>query len=344
MSHTETQKPSTLSRRPSPGVFSLVLPIFNEEEVIPLLRPRLEALAKSLATKGVGKTEFVLVNDGSRDRSLELLTTWAGGDPRAIVVDFARNFGHQAAVTAGLDYAQGDAIVIMDADLQDPPELVLEMLDRYLDGYDVVYAKRVSRQGETAFKLFTAALFYRIMRKFVHKDLPADTGDFRLVSRQAADAMAQLREGHRFLRGLFTWIGFSQIAVEYDRAPRPAGTTKFPLRKMLHFAWDAIVSFSSLPLRMSAYMGCMVSLFGLGYGAYSVFRKLFLQDTVTGWTSLTVLLSVLSGFILISLGLIGEYVGRIYEELKRRPLYIVRRSYNTSLLIHGSRDPRPPRA
>ncbi|MGZ3737430.1 MAG: glycosyltransferase family 2 protein, partial [Bdellovibrionota bacterium] len=274
MSQVPATSPETIVR-PAPALLSLVLPIYNEEEVITLLRARLEAMSARLKMK----TEFILVNDGSSDQSLPQLLAWSKADPRAIVIDFSRNFGHQAAVTAGLDYSQGDAVVIMDADLQDPPELVEKMLERYQQGYDVVYARRVSRQGETFFKKVTAALFYRIMQKFVHKDLPADTGDFRLVSRDVVNAIGGVRESHRFLRGLFTWVGFRQIAVEYDRAARPAGVTKYPLRKMLHFAWDAIVSFSSLPLRLSAYVGAMISLLGLAYGIYSVVRKFVYQDT-----------------------------------------------------------------
>lgn len=337
MSQSKIPQGPFLFPRSTPQLLSLVLPIFNEEEIIPLLRARLGALADRLPMK----VEFVLVNDGSSDHSLSLLVEWSRGDKRAVVVDFARNFGHQAAVTAGLDYAQGDAVVIMDADLQDPPELVETMLQRYQEGYDVVYARRVSRDGETFFKRLTASLFYKLMKKFVHPDLPADTGDFRLVSAEAAKAIGTMREGHRFLRGMFTWIGFNQIAVEYDRAARPAGVTKYPLSKMLRFAWDAIISFSSLPLRISAYAGAIISFLGICYGAYSIVQKYIFHSTVTGWTSLIILLSIFSGFILVSLGLIGEYVGRIYEEIKQRPLYLVRRSYNTSTRFHGHRGAGP---
>jgi len=303
-----------------------VLPLYNEEETVPQLRARLEALAERLHLT----VEFVLVNDGSGDHTVELLSQWAQEDRRARVLHLARNFGHQAAATAGFDAARGDAVVLMDADLQDPPEVVVEMLARYREGYDVVYGRRRCRSGETAFKRGTAWLFYRLMRRFVHPDLPADTGDFRLLSRRCLDALRQMREVHRFLRGMVTWMGFRQTAVEFDRPPRAAGTTKYPFRKMCRFAWNAVVSFSALPLRLSLWLGLATGLAGLGYGVYSVLRFALWHDTVPGWTSQIVLTCLTSGATLFSVGLLGEYVGRIFEEVKGRPLYIVAEELNAA--------------
>src|SRR6187399_1753846 len=227
-----------LQPRPDPGLLSFVIPMYNEAEVLPILIPRLEQLAMSLPCA----VEWVVVNDGSRDSTANLLAAWASRDPRVKFVDFARNFGHPAALTAGLDHAVGDAVVVMDADLQDPPEIVAGMLARYREGYDIAYAQRTKRHGETAFKVATAAGFYWIMRAFVHRSLPANSSDFRLMSRSAVDALGHLREGQRFLRGMVTWIGFPQVAVPFERPSRAAGTTKYSTRKMVAFAWDAILS------------------------------------------------------------------------------------------------------
>ncbi len=308
----------------SPRLLSIVLPLYNEQEVLPLLRDRLEKLTPRLPCP----VEWILVNDGSRDATGRLLFDWARADPRARVVDLSRNFGHQAAVTAGVDHAAGDAVVIMDADLQDPPELVLEMLKRLAEGFDVVYAQRTRRHGEGIFKRATAKAFYWLMRRFVHPDLPPDTGDFRLMSRSAVEALAHLREGQRFLRGMVTWVGFRQTTVQFERPPRAAGETKYPLRKMIRFAWTAILSFSSLPLHLSTYLGLAVFVFGIAYGAYALVQAIIFHDVVTGWTSIIVLQAVLGGAILVCLGMIGEYVARIYDEIKRRPIYIVRETAN----------------
>jgi glycosyltransferase involved in cell wall biosynthesis len=313
--------PLRLLPRENPGLLSIVLPVFNEEEMLPLLRPRFEALLDQLPCP----TELIFVDDGSRDRTAPLLQAWAETDSRVILLEFSRNFGHQAAVTAGTDQAQGDAIVIMDADLQDPPELIHELLARYREGYDVVYAQRVKRESDSAFKRATAAMFYWIMRRFVHRELPAATGDFRLMSRAVTDALKHLREGQRFIRGMVTWLGFAQTAVTFERPGRAAGVTKYPFRKMLRFAWDAILSFSSAPLRATVYLGLATFLFGIAVAAYSVFRW-SRGGTVAGWTSIMVLQSLVGGATLIGLGMIGEYIGRIYEESKQRPIYIIRRS------------------
>ncbi|HET9275696.1 MAG TPA: glycosyltransferase family 2 protein [Gemmatimonadales bacterium] len=322
--------------RENPRLLSLVIPAFNEEDVLPMLRPRLEALLESLPCPG----ELIFVDDGSRDRTALLLRAWAGQDRRVKVLELSRNFGHQAAVTAGTDHAAGDAVVIMDADLQDPPELVHRMLERYREGYDVVYAQRARREGETALKRATAALFYWIMRRFVHRELPAATGDFRLMSRDVAEALRHLREGQRFIRGMVTWLGYTQTAVVFDRPSRAAGTTKYPLRKMLSFAWDAILSFSSAPLRATVYLGFGTVLFGLVVAGYSVFR--WTQGvTVAGWTTIIVLQSFVGGITLIGLGMVGEYIGRIYEESKQRPIYIIRRATNARGLRPATRSVTP---
>lgn len=325
--HNPTNQHLYLQPRSNPKLLSLVIPLYNEQEALPYLKERLEKLATQLPCS----LEWVLVNDGSKDLTRKMLFEWAEKDPRAKIVDLARNFGHQAALTAGLDHATGDAIVAMDADLQDPPELVLEMLEKYREGYDVAYAQRTERHGESSFKLITAHGFYWVMQKFVHKDLPANTGDFRLMSREAAAALGNLREGQRFLRGMVTWIGFSQIAVPFERPPRIAGETKYPLSKMIKFALDAIVSFSSAPLKMAMGLGLVIFLFGLGYGVYAFLRELLFHDLVPGWATLVVLQSLIGGTILLCLGVIGEYIGRIYDEIKQRPIYVVRRYANLYL-------------
>jgi dolichol-phosphate mannosyltransferase len=274
--------------------------------------------------------EWVVVNDGSVDRTGDLLAAWAAREPRVKLIDLARNFGHAAALTAGLDHAGGDAVVIMDADLQDPPEVVLDMLVRYREGYDIAYAQRTKRHGETRFKLFTASTFYWLMRRLFHAELPSNSGDFRLMSRDAVNALGHLREGQRFLRGMVTWIGFPQIAVPFERPSRAAGTTKYPARKMIAFAKDAIFSFSVLPLRAASYVGVITFIFGMLFGMRVLIHALFYDDLVQGWATVVVLESMLGGAILLCLGIIGEYVGRVYEEIKQRPLYIVRRRMNVA--------------
>lgn len=308
-----------LEPRGLPQLLSLVIPIYNEEAVLGLLLERLEKLMATLPCP----VEIVLVNDGSRDRSIVLLLEAAKRDTRYKVVSLARNFGHQVAATAGLEHASGDAVVLMDADLQDPPELIQSMVDKYREGWDVVYARRIERQGETKFKQLTAWAFYRIMRKLIHKDLPVDVGDFRLMSRACLDVLLQMRELHRFLRGMVTWVGFAQTDVTFVRPPRAAGETKYPLRKMLLFAWNAAVSFSPLPLRLSLGVGLLTFGVSFLYMFYAIFAVLSGRMVVAGWASTITLLGLMGGGILISIGLLGEYVGRIFEEIKGRPLYTV---------------------
>jgi polyisoprenyl-phosphate glycosyltransferase len=308
------------------NLISLVLPIYNEEEVLPLLLARLDQLLWRLPCPA----EVVFVNDGSRDQTGVLLEAAAASRPHLKVIEFSRNFGHQTAITAGTDFAAGDVVVIMDGDLQDPPELVLDMIQKYQEGFDVVYARRTARHGETWFKRVTAAAFYWLMKKMVHRDLPRDTGDFRLMSRPVAGALRRLREQHRFVRGMVTWVGFRQTAIEFERPARAAGQTKYPLRKMFAFAWGAITSFSGLPLRVALFAGAGMLATALMYALYSGYKALVLGDTVPGWASLVCLHVGLSGATLLVLGLIGDYIARIYEELKGRPLYIVRSLHNLS--------------
>ncbi len=311
-----------MSRRSRPEL-SLVIPIYNEEEVLPTLDARLKEL---ITTVGVD-TEVVFIDDGSKDSSLELLRGLAAAEPRYRVVAFARNFGHQRAITAGMDAARGKAIVVMDADLQDPPEVVRDMLAKHREGYDVVFGKRRTREGETWFKLFSAKLFYRLFRAMIPIEVPLDTGDFRLMSRRVVLTMRGLRETHRFVRGLVAWVGFKQTAVEYDRAARAAGETKYPLKKMIAFAIDGIASFSVLPLRAATYLGVLVGTASVLYGIAAVITHL-VGATVPGWTTTVVLVSFLFSVQFLMMGVLGEYVGRIYEQVKGRPLYIVAERIN----------------
>lgn len=298
--------------------------MYNEEPAVPLLRSAIERFSSEIR----GALEVVLVNDGSSDGTLDLLATWSYEDPRVKVIHLSRNFGHQLAATAGLDHAGGDAVVLIDADLQDPLEVVHAMIERYCEGYDVVYGQRQSRAGETAFKRFTAWAFYRVMRSMVYKSLPVDTGDFRLISRACLEALRQMRETHRFLRGMVAWVGYPQIAVPYQRRERAAGTTKYPVRKMLAFAWTAATSFSALPLKASIVIGIIVGLFGLEEAARALVAHVLGWYTVPGWVSLTIITSLIGSSLLISVGILGEYIGKIYEQSKNRPLYLVARTFN----------------
>jgi dolichol-phosphate mannosyltransferase len=308
--------PTLSLKRPT---LSLVLPIYNEEEVIPELDKRLRAFLAELALPA----EVVFVNDGSRDRSMELLRAACEGDQRYRVISFARNFGHQTAITAGVDYARGEAVVVMDADLQDPPEVVLEMVAKWREGFDVVYGRRRKREGESWFKLVTARIFYRVFAAMIPIEVPLDTGDFRLMSRKVVVALRALRETHRFVRGMVSWVGFKQTEVLYDRPGRFAGDTKYPLRKMVRFALDGITSFSILPLRFATYLGMVMILGSVGVIAWALVSKYVLHHVVEGWTGTMIVMAVFASVQLLMIGILGEYVGRIYEEVKRRPLYLV---------------------
>jgi dolichol-phosphate mannosyltransferase len=313
-----------LQPRPYPGVLSLVIPMYNEEAVVPFLRPALEQFMSEVPCE----TEIVLVNDGSSDKTLAGIAAWAKEDPRVKVIHLSRNFGHQIACTAGLDFATGDAVVVLDADLQHPVPVIHEMIRRYCEGYDVAYAAGLVREGESWFKKLSAWFFYRLMRTLVYKRLPVDAGDFRLISRNCLDGLRQMRETHRFLRGMVAWVGYSQIAIPYERAARVAGRSKYPLYKMLAFAWTAATSFSILPLRIIMTFGLIVTLFGVEEAVRAILAHVFHWYTVRGWTELIVVVSVLGGTMLMSIGMLGEYIGKIYEQSKERPLYLVARTLN----------------
>jgi polyisoprenyl-phosphate glycosyltransferase len=320
--------------RPYPRKLSFVIPMYNEEESLPLLRAALEGFLKELPAEG----EVILVNDGSADSTLPRIMDWASEDRRVKIIHLSRNFGHQIASTAGLDYALGDAVILLDADLQDPLPVVHRMIERYCEGYDVAYGQRETRSGETWMKRWTAWLFYRLMKTFVYKELPVDTGDFRLISRRCLSGLRQMRETHRFLRGMTAWVGYPQIAVPYQRAPRAAGESKYPFRKMMAFAWTAATSFSIVPLRLTLALGLLVGAFSLEEGVRSILSHIFGWYTVTGWSSLMVVIAGIGSALLVSVGILGEYVGRLYEQVKERPIYLVADTYNIAL------DPRdtPP--
>jgi len=285
-----------------------------------LLR-RIYEIANNL--EGRPTYEVVLVNDGSKDRTLELAHAALARYAHLVIVSLSRNFGHQIAATAGLDTARGEAVVLMDGDLQDPPELIADFMQKWREGYDVVYATRKSRKGESPFKLLTARVFYRVIKRLTNVSIPVDTGDFRLMSRRVVDALGQTREKNRFLRGLVSWIGFNQIGVEYVRDERFSGTTKYPFSKMLRFAIDGITSFSEIPLRFSTYFGFIVSGFAFAYAIIVLAMKIAGMDFTPGYPSTLVAILFLGGVQLITIGILGEYVGRVYDEIKARPLYLV---------------------
>jgi glycosyltransferase involved in cell wall biosynthesis len=312
-----------LTSRPNPRLLSIVMPFYNEEEIFPLLRPRITEFLDNSPYP----CELVAVNDGSSDRTIQLLVEWCQADPRIKVLNLSRNFGHQYASTAGVDHARGDAIVLMDADLQDPPEVIHRMVEQYRNGYDVVCGQRVTRVGEGRFKKFTAWLFYRSMRVFFLKSLPHDVGDFRLMSRRCVDNLGAMRELHRFLRGMVAWVGYPQICVPYERQARAAGQTKYPLRKMIRLAWTAAVSFSALPLRLSFFGAGIMTLVAIEETIRAVIEH-FAGHTVPGWTSLMVIVCLSNAALMIAVGILGEYVGRIYEEGKGRPLYVIADAWN----------------
>ena len=302
-------------------LISVVVPCYNEEESIAETHRRLGSLA---ADRPGERFEFVFVNDGSRDQTLELLRGIAASDDRVRVVSFARNFGHQLAVTAGVDHARGDAVVLIDADLQDPPEVIEDMIDRWKEGYEVVYGVRTDRPGESRFKRVTAHVFYRLLNWLSDTPIPLDTGDFRLMDRAVADVLRNMPERDRFIRGMVSWIGFRQLALPYRRAERFAGSTKYPLRKMLRFASDGMISFSVKPLKLAM----MTGLFSAALACVGIFwvlaaRLMTSSWVVPGWTATILAILFLGGMQLLCTGILGEYIGRIYMQSKGRPLYIV---------------------
>jgi polyisoprenyl-phosphate glycosyltransferase len=310
-----------LTRAEGPGavLYSAIIPVYNEAEVVPALYWRLTRIME-----GLGELyEIIFVDDGSRDDSPALLRELWEKDTRVKFLSLSRNFGHQIAITAGLDHSSGQAVIVMDADLQDPPELIPQLIEQWRKGFDLVFAVRQQRRGDGLFKRATAALFYRIFRYLSATDIPMDAGDFRLMSRRAVEALKVIRERNRFIRGLAGWIGFPQTSVPFVRDVRQAGETKYSLKTMVRFAFNGIISFSLVPLQLAGYFGFVVSATSFVYLAYAVWLKLFTDRVVLGWTSVMVAMLFLGGVQLISLGIIGEYLGRIYEEVKQRPLYII---------------------
>lgn len=301
-------------------IISVVVPVYNEEAVVFESYKRLKGVMESLNEP----YELVFVNDGSRDETPAIIRCICQSDSTVHLIDFARNFGHQIAITAGMDYASGEAVVVIDADLQDPPEVIPMMVAKWREGFDVVYGQRAERKGETLFKRFTSAAFYRVLQKLTDVDIPVDTGDFRLIDRKVCDALKGIRERNRYIRGIISWLGFKQTGVEFVRDKRFAGETKYPLKKMLRFAFDGITSFSVKPLKLSSYVGGIVSFAGFVYLLVVVYQKLFTAQTVTGWASMMAVTLFFNGIVLMMLGIIGEYIGRIYDEAKGRPLYVVR--------------------
>jgi len=300
-------------------VYSVVVPAYNEEEVILETYKRLTAVMK-----GMGEEyEIIFVNDGSRDRTAEIIAGFTIDDPSVRLINFTRNFGHMPAITAGMDNVRGKAVFIIDADLQDPPELFPEMAKRWKEGYHVAYGKRTKRKGESWFKKITARFFYRFIRRLTTIDMPQDTGEFRLIDRRVCDAVAKLPERHRYIRGLVSWVGFKQIAVEYVREERFAGETKYPFRKMVSFALDAITAFSYKPLKLATSLGFFLSLVSFIYLLVVLYQRFFTASAISGWASTIGAVLFSQGIVLMILGLMGEYIGRIYEEIKGRPTYLI---------------------
>lgn len=305
-------------------VYSIVVPVYNEELVVLETYKRLKKVMD-----GVNEPyEIIFVNDGSKDKTAAIINEICQMDKNIKLIDFSRNFGHQIAITAGMDYAAGNAIVVIDADLQDPPEIIPKMIAKWKEGYDVVYGKRIERKGETFFKKFTAAMFYRILRRMTDVDIPVDTGDFRLIDRKVCDALKRVNERNRYIRGIISWLGFRQIGVEFVRENRFAGETKYPLKKMMKFAFDAITSFSYKPLKLASYAGIFLSFISFIYLMVVLVQKLFIGGAVPGWASIVAVNLFFNGIILMMLGIIGEYIGRIYDEAKGRPLYVVQNLRN----------------
>jgi len=318
---------------------SVVVPMYNEEEVIEVTYRRLKAVLDKL-----GETyEILFVNDGSRDHTSKIVRGLCEADPNVKLVEFSRNFGHQIAVTAGMDHASGRTVVLIDADLQDPPELIADMVAKWRQGYDVVYGKRLERKGESWFKKTTAAAFYRLLRSMTSVNIPLDTGDFRLMDRKVCDALTSMRERSRFIRGMVSWAGFKQTSVDYVREERFAGETKYPLKKMIRLSLDAMTSFSTKPLKIASILGFVLSAAGFVYLLFVLYQRLFTDTTIQGWTSMIVISLLFHGITLSLLGVLGEYIGRTYEEAKGRPLYLVSEALNFGEETESSRDGRAER-
>ncbi len=303
--------------------YSIVVPLYNEEEILPLLVERLQEIMTELD----GPAEVVMVDDGSGDRTFELARAASAKDPRFKVIQFSRNFGHQIAITAGMDATSGDAVIIMDADLQDPPDVIPQMVEKWREGYEVVYGRRQRREGERQFKTLTASMFYSLLHRIADIDTPVDVGDFRLVDRKALDAFLRMRESNRYVRGMFSWVGFRQVAVPYVREQRQAGSTHYTLRKMGMLASNGIVGFSTAPLRLALGTGVFLAFAAVLYGMAAISLKLAGSSLVPGYASLLCAITFLSGIQLIVIGMVGLYVGRIYDESRARPLYLVRETH-----------------
>lgn len=312
---------------------SVVVPVYNEEAVILETCKRLKLVMDSLGEA----YEIIFVNDGSRDRTAFIINEICETDKSIKFIDFSRNFGHQLAITAGMDYAAGEAIIVIDADLQDPPEVIPEMVRKWKEGFNVVYGKRLERKGETIFKKLTARLFYRLLRQLTDIEMPVDTGDFRLIDRKVCDALKLVNERNRYVRGIISWLGFKQTGVEFTREKRYAGETKYPFRKMIRFAFDAISSFSYKPLKLASYVGFFLSFFSFIYLLIVLYEGIFTNKTTPGWASTLAVSLLFNGIVLIMLGIIGGYIGRIYDEAKGRPLYIIRQLKNLPEEIENGR-------
>ncbi len=321
----------------APRVLSVIVPAYNEQEVLPEFHRRLSEVIALLPMSA----EIVYVNDGSTDGTLQVIQDLRKHDARVTIIDLSRNFGKEIALTAGLDHAQGDAVVVIDADLQDPPEVIPELIRHWEKGYDVVYAKRTAREGETFMKKATAHVFYVVMQSLARVKIPADTGDFRLLSRRAVDSLKQIREQHRFMKGLFAWIGYPQMAVPYRRDPRFAGETKWNYWRLWNFALEGFTSFTIAPLKAAGYMGMLIAMAAFFYAAIIVFKTLMFGDPVRGYPTMMVTMLFLGGVQLLAIGILGEYVGRMFNESKNRPLYLTN-SYSPakSILEYEERDKR----
>lgn len=317
------------------SMLSIVIPVFNEEGVLDLFYERLRRTLAPLAHR----FEILFVDDGSSDRTTTLIRDLRDADPRIGLIALSRNFGKEMAMTAGLDHARGDAVIVIDADLQDPPELIPRLIEGWQQGYEVVYAQRVSRRGEPLLKRLTAFFFYRIATRMSRVSIPRDTGDFRLMSRRAVDALSRLREQHRFMKGLFAWIGYRQLAVTYHREPRAAGTTKWNYWRLWNFAIDGFTSFTTFPLKVATYLGVFTAIFSLLYGLFLVIDTITSGNPVPGYPSLMVAVLFFGGVQLLFLGVIGEYLGRMFDETKQRPLYLIQET-----LPAGPADPAGPAA
>jgi len=300
-------------------VYSVVIPAYNEQETISETYKRLTHVLR-----GMGEPyELIFVNDGSKDQTAHIIAEFCRLDPCVRLINFTRNFGHMPAISAGMEFSSGQAVFVIDADLQDPPEVFPEMAAKWREGYHVVYGKRSTRKGETFFKRLSAKVFYRLLNHMTSVDLPVDTGEFRLIDRRVCDAINRLPEKSRYIRGLVSWVGFKQIAVEYVRDERFAGVTKYPLRKMIAFAMDAITSFSNKPLRIATTLGFLLSLLSFVYLLVILYQRLFTDRAIAGWASTMGVILFTQGIVLMILGLMGEYIGRIYSEIKNRPIYII---------------------